>query len=196
VGLTAAQRDQAEAQLSLLLAGAREEQIQQAEVGVAQAQTALEQAGVRVTQAEAAVSQAAANVTKAQADVTAAENALERMTLRAPFDGRVGRVDGEIGELVAPSVPIVQLADFGGWLVRTTDLTELDVVAVKRGSPAEVTIDALPGEVIPGTVLDIGAVSQLVRGDVTYEVTIALDESALSLPLRWGMTAFAEIEAE
>lgn len=195
VSVAAARRDQAQAQLDLLRAGARDEQIQQARVGVAQAELGLEQAQVQVTQAEAAVTQAAAGVTKAEADLQAARKALERMTLTAPFDGSVGDVSTEIGELVGPGLPVVRLADFGGWLVKTTDLTELDVVAVKNGLPAEVRLDALPGEVINGVVTDIASVASVVRGDVTYEVTIALDDNG-DLPLRWGMTAAVDIEAE
>lgn len=195
VSVAAARRDQAQAQLDLLRAGARDEQIQQARVGVAQAELGLEQAQVQVTQAEAAVTQAAAGVTKAEADLQAARKALERMTLTAPFAGSVGDVSTEIGELVGPDLPVVRLADFGGWLVKTTDLTELDVVAVKNGLPAEVRLDALPGEVINGVVTDIASVASVVRGDVTYEVTVALDDNG-DLPLRWGMTAAVDIEAE
>jgi multidrug resistance efflux pump len=195
VGVAAARRDQSQAQLDLLLAGARDEQIQQAGVGVAQAELGLEQALVQVTQAEAAVTQAEAGVTKAQADVEAAQKALERMTLTAPSDGNVSDVLTEVGELVGQGLPVVRFADFGGWLVKTTDLTELDVVAVKNGLPAEVRVDALPGDVINGVVTDIASVASVVRGDVTYEVTIALDDGT-DLPLRWGMTATVDIEAE
>ena len=134
-------------------------------------------------------------MTKAEADVEAAKKGLERMTLRAPFDGAVGEILTEVGELVGPGMPVVRYADFGGWLVKTTDLTELDVVAVKNGLAAEVRIDALPGEVISGVVTDIASVASVVRGDVTYEVTIALDDEG-ELPLRWGMTAEVDIEPE
>jgi multidrug resistance efflux pump len=109
---------------------------------VAQAILAEEQAQVGVTQEEAAVTQAEAAVTKAEADLEAAQKALDRMLLTAPFDGQVGDVLTEVGELVGPELPVVRFADFGGWLVKTTDLTELDVVAVKNGLPAEVRVDA------------------------------------------------------
>ncbi|MCA9950400.1 MAG: efflux RND transporter periplasmic adaptor subunit [Anaerolineales bacterium] len=193
VSLAIAQRDQAQAQLDLVLAGARDEQIRQAEVGVAQAELGVEQAQVQVTQAQSAVIQADAGIVKAMADLEAAQKALDRMTLTAPFAGRVGDINLEIGELVAPGVPIMQFGDFSSWLVKTTDLTELDVVAVKNGLPVEIRIDALPGEVIEGIVTDIASVSQVTRGDVTYEVSIELADIA-ALPLRWGMTAFADIE--
>lgn len=194
VGVAEAGRDQAQAQLDLLLAGPRDEQIQQAEVGVSQAELAVEQAQVQIQQAEAAVIQAEAEVTRAEANVEAAQKALERATLNAPFDGAVGDIMTEVGELVAPGVPVVSFADFGGWLVKTTDLTELDVVAVKNGLPATVRFDALPGDEVSGVVSDIASVASVVRGDVTYEVTVNLEES--DLPLRWGMTAIVDIETE
>lgn len=191
VGVAAAARDQAQAQYDLLVAGVRDEQIQQAEVGVAQAKLGVEQAQVQVSLTESAVTQAEASVTQAEADVEAAQKALNRMTLTAPFDGAVGEILTEVGELVGPGMPVVRYADFGGWLVKTTDLTELDVVAVKNGLPAAVRFDALQGEELAGVVTDIASVASVVRGDVTYEVTIDLEDS--DLPLRWGMTSFVDI---
>jgi HlyD family secretion protein len=192
VGLAVANRDLAQAQLDLLLAGATDEQIRQAEVGVEQAQLGVEQAETAVTQAEAAVTQAEAGVAQAQAALTTAEKALARMTLTAPFAGTVAGIMVDVGEVVSSGVPVVMLADFNEWQVETTDLTELDVVAVAIGSPVEVRVDAIDDELVIGTVTEISQVSALVRGDVTYAVTVKLEPS--DLPLRWGMTAAVDIE--
>jgi multidrug resistance efflux pump len=197
VAMAAAERDTAEAQLDLLLAGTRQEQIDQAEVGVEQAQAAVAQAEVAVEQAEAAVAEAEAGVTQAEANLRSAQANLERMTLKAPFTGTVGSIAVEQGEVVTAGMPVVTLANISGWLVETTDLTELDVVALSVGDPVEVHIDAIPDEVVPGTVTDIATVSTLTRGDVTYAVTIRLDEdAAMELPLRWGMTVFVDIDVD
>lgn len=192
VGLAVANRDLAQAQLDLLLAGATDEQIRQAEVGVEQAQLGVEQAETAVTQAEAAVTQAQAGVIQAQAALAAAEKALARMTLTAPFAGTVAGILVDEGEVVSSGVPVVVLADFSEWQVETTDLTELDVVAVEVGAPVEVRVDAIKNEVVTGTVTEISQASALIRGDVTYAVTVKLDRS--DLPLRWGMTVAVDIE--
>jgi multidrug resistance efflux pump len=194
ITLAQAQRDQAQAQLDLILAGPRDEQIQQAQVDVDQADVGIQQALVQVTIAEAAVEQARAELVQAEADVGEAQKALERMTLFAPFDGRVGDINVEIGELVGQGVPVIQFGDFSGWQVETTDLTELDIVALKLGLPVEVRVDAIPGEVLNGTVTDIASVSKLNIGDVTYPVTVSLEET--DLPLRWGMTVEVDIDTE
>lgn len=193
VSAAAAQRDAAEAQLNLLLAGAKQEQITVAEAGVQQAQAAVTEAELALAVAETAVTQAQAGVTQAQAAVDVAQEALDQMTLTAPFAGTVGSVAVELGELAAPGVPVVTLADFSGWQIKTTNLNELDVVAVKKGLPVEITVDALPGEMLKGTVVEITDISALVQGDVTYVVTIDL-EPRPDLPLRWGMTVFVNID--
>jgi multidrug resistance efflux pump len=193
VAVASAQRDVAQAQLDLLLASAREEQVAIAEVAVAQAEIAVEQAQVAVGQAEAAARQAEAAVRQAAASRDAALAMLSKMNLRAPFAGKVARLSVEPGQVVNAGSPVVTIADLSGWLVETTDLTELKVVAVEVGLPVSVRVDALPEVVLRGHVTDIAAVSTLVRGDVTYKVTIRLDDRP-DLPLRWGMTAFVNVQ--
>ena len=196
-GVTLAQVEQerAQAQLNLLLAGATPEQISQVEVGVQQAETAVTRAELTISQAEAALAQAETAVWQAQAAVDAAQDALDRMSLTAPFAGTIATLDLELGEVAAPGAPVGIIADFSAWLVETTDLTELDIVAVKVGLPVEVQVDALPNDTVAGVVEDISAVSSLTRGDVTYAVTIRL-EDATDLPLRWGMTTFVDVDVE
>ncbi len=196
-GVTVAsnQRDVAQSQLDLLLSGAKLEQVAVAEARVVQAETAVLEAELRVVNGEAAIEQANAALIEAEAVVVAAQSALEKRTLTAPFSGTVASIPIKIGQQVAPGVPVLILADMSGWKIETTDLTELSVVTVEPGYEVDVAIDAFPGETLTGQLLDVSNSSELVRGDVTYVVTIGL-EDALSLPLRWGMTAFVTIEVE
>jgi multidrug resistance efflux pump len=193
-----AQRDAAQAQLDLLLAGAKPEQIAVAEAGVEQAAEAVAEAELAAVGAGQAVVAAEARVAQAQAALDAAQAALERLTLTAPFDGTVADIGVALGETVSPGVPALTLADMNGWLVETTDLSELDVASVVIGDRVEVEVDALPDQVLTGTFTDIASVSSLVRGDVTYVVTVRLDDADLhngsEHPLRWGMTAYVQVE--
>ena len=196
VTVAAAQRDAAQAQLDLLLAGPRPEQIMEAEVGVQDAEAAVLQAEAAVLQAEAELAQAEAGVVQARTAVATARTALDQMTVTAPFDGTVADLPVKAGQVVAPGTPVAILSDSSNWLVETTDLTELDVVAVAVGYPVDVTVDAIPDEVVRGTVIDIDTTSTLTRGDVTYAVTIRLDQDdATALPLRWGMTVFVDVDS-
>ncbi|MCA9927976.1 MAG: efflux RND transporter periplasmic adaptor subunit [Anaerolineales bacterium] len=188
------QRDAAQAQLDLLLTGAKPEQIAIAEAGVTQAEAAVTEAELRLASAETAVEQANAALTEAEAALAAAQSALEKRTLTAPFAGTVASIPVKVGQVVSPGVPVLMMADMTGWQIETTDLTELSVVTIEKGFDVDVTIDAFPGETFSGQVTDISSVSDLVRGDVTYVVTVALDNN-VDAPLRWGMTAFITIDS-
>jgi HlyD family secretion protein len=144
-----------------------------------------------VRQAEAAVAAARAGLTAAEAALEAARVQLAQTELTAPFAGSVARLNLEVGELAAPGTPAVVLADLEAWQVETTDLAEADVVLVRAGQPATVTLDALPGQSLTAEVTAISALAETNRGNVTYAVTLALD--AAQAPLRWGMTAFVDI---
>ena len=54
------------------------------------------------------------------------------------------------------------------------------------GQQVSITPDALPELDLPGIVTDISTLHTEKRGDVTYTVTISLEES--DPRLRWGMT--------
>ena len=189
-----AQKTLAEAQLELLLAGATPEQVRQAEVAVEQAKTRVEIANAGVVQAEAAVQQAMSGVITAEAALETVQATLAKMILTAPFDGTIGRVSIDEGQIAGPGAPAVSVADLSGWLIETTDLTELDVAKVEVGSTVEISFDAIPGETLTGEVAKIASVSGVSQGDVVYQVTIDLADTA-GLPIRWGMTTFVDVDA-
>lgn len=129
----------------------------------------------------------------ARANLAAARAALADVELLAPFDGTVAGLKVKTGESVTPGQVAASVADFSGWIIKTTDLTELDVVNISEGQAVQIELDALPEEVLNGKVQLIGQNYSEKQGDVVYEVTVALTES---LPnMRWGMTSvvkFAE----
>lgn len=123
----------------------------------------------------------------ARAKLAAAQAALADAELRAPFDGSVASLDIKIGETVSPGQVAAALADFSSWVVKTTDLTELDVVNISEGQPVLIALDAFPEETLNGKVLRIGQNYSEKQGDVVYEVTVELTEALQNM--RWGMTA-------
>ncbi|MGB7876813.1 MAG: efflux RND transporter periplasmic adaptor subunit [Anaerolineales bacterium] len=123
----------------------------------------------------------------ARANLAAARAALEDVELHAPFDGTVAGLKVKSGEAVTPGQVAVSVADFSGWIVKTTDLTELDVVEISEGQDVAITLDAIPGSELNGKVKTIGQNYTQQQGDVVYEVTVELTDA---LPnMRWGMTA-------
>ncbi len=113
--------------------------------------------------------------------------ALANAELRSPFAGTITNLDLKVGEFAAAGTQVVTVADFSGWVVKTTDLTEIDVVNIKEGQPVEVSLDAFPEAALKGYVLSIGRNYSEKQGDVVYEVTVLLTDQQPGM--RWGMTA-------
>lgn len=134
---------------------------------------------------------AEARLANAQRQLSAAQAALDDLVLTAPFDGSIGALHIHTGEWVSPGQPALMLADMGHMLVETTDLNEIDVARLEVGDKAIVTFDALPEVVVNGLVTRIAPKASEGTG-VNYTVTVELDE--IPSDLRWGMTAFVDIE--
>lgn len=128
----------------------------------------------------------------AQAALTATEAAARAYELVAPLDGVVVGLNLKVGEFIAAGQPALTLADFSAWVVKTSDLTELEVVKIQIGQAVTLRFDALPELSLNGSVASIDIRSVERRGDVTYTVTIQLENS--NDQLRWGMTAAVQFE--
>lgn len=135
---------------------------------------------------------AQARLNSAKANLEAAKAALANTELRAPISGTVSNVNLKVGEQVAPGLPVIVLAEFSKWVVKTNNLTEIEVVNIQTGQAAEVVLDALPEVTLTGTVEKIATVFVENRGDVTYTVTVALTD--VDPRARWGMTAQVTLE--
>lgn len=118
--------------------------------------------------------------------------ALATAEIRAPFSGTVTKLDLQVGEAARAGIAVVTLADFSGWIVKTTDLTEIDVVSVQEGMSVSVVLDSLPEAEFGGSVLhvDLGYTDR--QGDIVYPVDVLLSGS--NSGLRWGMTAQVTFE--
>jgi multidrug efflux pump subunit AcrA (membrane-fusion protein) len=120
-------------------------------------------------------------------DTAGARAALANAELRAPFAGTITNLDLKVGEFTASGQPVVTVADFSSWVVKTTDLTEIDVVNIKEGQPVTLTLDAIPGVTLKGYVLSIGQNYSERQGDIVYQVSVLLTDK--NPAMRWGMTA-------
>ncbi len=89
--------------------------------------------------------------------------------------------------LPLPVQPVLTIADLAGWVVKTTDLTEIDVVNLSEGQPVDITLDAIPNQTLKGNVLSISQNYTERQGDIVYKVTVLLTDNDPAL--RWGMTA-------
>ncbi|MGH2592444.1 MAG: HlyD family secretion protein [Anaerolineae bacterium] len=166
----------------------------QANIAVALAQRDLAQAQLdqlRHGATDPQIAAARASAAQAGAAVQAAQAALNEATLRAPFDGTIAQVTVDAGQVIGPGFVVVSIADLDTWQVQTDDLSEVDVVNIKVGQPAKITVDAIQGVTLDGTVASITPRAETKRGDVTY--TVKVDVKGDDPRAFWGMTAQVEI---
>jgi len=122
-----------------------------------------------------------------EARLDAAKAGVAALEVTAPFDGVVANLDAKVGESVNVGELAATVADFSRWLIKTTDLTEIDVVKLVEGAPVTITLDAIPDTSFDGKIQSIGQTYSENQGDVVYEVTILLNDTHPAM--RWGMTA-------
>lgn len=132
-------------------------------------------------------------IANAKSQLTAAKADLDDLVVPAPFAGTTSEINIHAGEWIAPGQNLLLLADLEHLRVETTDLSEIDVARVKVGDPVVITFDALPEVSATGNVTRIGVKADQGAG-VNYTVVIEFGETPSSL--RWGMTAFVDIQVE
>jgi len=126
----------------------------------------LEQARARVAAAEAAIVQAieqkggdaeGANtlLQLARAGVDKAQLDLDNTTVVAQSDGVITDLRAEVGQYAGTGNPVLTLIAVQDlWI--SADYTENNLGHLREGTPVEIMLDALPGQVLQGRVRDIG----------------------------------------
>lgn len=108
------------------------------------------------------VAEAACRVSKLRAEVSqsriaVAEASLERSRIKAPFDGNIAEINGEIGEYVTPTPPgvtppaAIDIVDTS-CLYILAPIDEVDAPVIKAGMEARITLDAFEGQHFLGAV--------------------------------------------
>ena len=149
----------------------------------ATADAGLTQATARVAQAKAQNDSAGRHIAQAKATLTHYTDLLQKTTYPAPFDGVITNLPVREGETVVIGIQNAQ----GSTLMTIADMSvitaevkvdETDIVNVKLGQPADVTIDAIPKKIFHGQVTEIGN-NAIVRssGLSTSQQTTASEEA-------------------
>ncbi len=132
----------------------------------------------RYSQPEVAKVQAQA--AEAQAAYEAAEDALGKSAVRAPFDGIVYALPVKQGAYVQSGDLLLQEGDLSRMLIRSF-VDEPDIGRLAVGQKIDVTWDAMPGRIWNGTVMSIPATVKLRGSRNVGEVTCWVDNHDLRL---------------
>ncbi|MBI5435791.1 MAG: efflux RND transporter periplasmic adaptor subunit [Nitrosomonadales bacterium] len=131
--------------------------------------------------------------------IAVARAGLDRMVLRAPFDGVVADISGELGEYATPSPPgiptppAIDLID-DRCLFVSAPIDEVDAANIKAGQVSRITLDAIKGKSFAGKVKRVAPyVLELEKQARTVEVEVEFVELPQAENLLVGYSADAEI---
>lgn len=194
VELAQANRDKAAQDLDKLLnPTAATVSAAHAELAAARAQIADARAALRRIHSRRALNIALqeAAVASARANVEGATRRYEDSTLKAPFDGFVADVKVEAGKEVEPFEQIVQVINTGRIRIEG-GVDEIDVLSLRRGAPAIVTLYALPDQEFDGVITSISSTGSNDQGVVTFDVKVELSAPE-DITLQSGLTGVARV---
>lgn len=181
----------AQVQLDNLLRQPTEGDIAAAEAQVAQTQSALDDLLGGATETE--LRDAQISLEQALVDLQEAYANLAGAQVMAPIDGTVLAVDAAVGRQGNRGAVVVTMADTSQ-LELTINVAEVDISQVALGQTADITIDALPGQLFRGEVSGIAPAGDASTNLVNFPVTIRLVEGGDDLSrVRPGMTAVATL---
>ncbi len=121
----------------------------------------LEQAKIKIVQTKAQYDSSERHIKQNAATLTHASDVLSKTTYTAPYNGIVTNLPVRQGEMVvmgiqnSPGSTLMTISDMSV-VTAEVKVDETDIVNVKLGQPAEITIDALPKQKFKGTVTEIG----------------------------------------
>lgn len=132
-----------------------------------------------------------ANLKSARAQVEAQKALIETKSLRAPFAGRLGIRQVDLGQYVNPGTPVVTLQSLDPIYVDFY-LPQQALARLAVGEVLRARVDALPGQAFPGKVTAINAKVDVGSRNIQIRATLANP----GLKLLPGMYATVEIETD
>ena len=140
-----------------------------------------------------------------QASLAAATVNIGYTKIYSPGEGTVGERQVRPGQLVSPGTQVISFVDVTKWV--QANYRETQLTNVKVGDPAEIRIDAYPGQTIRGKVIEIAPASgsqfallppDNATGNFTkvvqrIPVKIGLDDANLAAKLRPGLSVVATV---
>lgn len=151
--------------------------------------------------ARAALQSSLFEIQRAEGALRQIREALSKTVIYSPADGTISSLTSRVGERVVGTsqfagTEVMRIADLGSMEARV-NVNENDVVNVKVGDVARITVDAYPDRKIDGVLRAIASTATTNNAGTQEQVTnfeVKIRISDRSLHLRPGMSATADIE--
>ncbi len=201
-----ANRQVVESDFKRVSAGAKPEELEKATIRLTQARFALEEAKrsarPQLQSSEAAAERQKSNVDRAKNLIDKAESELTKTELRAPQAGIAiyakAKEDSSaerihLGMMAFAGQPLIYLPDMST-MVADTEINEVDIGKVREEGPVEIKLQAYPGALFHGQVLEIAKVGRPKRAQPgidpkikVFDVSVRVEEK--DPRLKPGLTA-------
>lgn len=114
-------------------------------------------------------------IAKKKQNLADLQTSLSDYVVYAPFAGVVASIDVTRGDTLSTNDSVATLIT--SQYIAQIALNEVDAVSVAVGQPVVITFDAIDGLSIGGEVVEVSPLATVSQGVVTYDVTIAFNES-------------------
>jgi HlyD family secretion protein len=131
------------------------------QAAVTEAESRIVQARAQLAQLKAQLAGSQRKIAQNEANLNRYNDILKKHNVIAPIDGLVTYLPVRMGETVVPGVQnsaastIMTIADMS-IITAEVKVDESDIVNIKLGQPAEISVDAIPNKTFTGHVTEIG----------------------------------------
>jgi HlyD family secretion protein len=151
--------------------------------------------------AQAALQSSLFDIQRAEGALRQIRDALSKTVIYSPADGTISTLPARVGERVVGTsqfagTEVMRIADLNN-MEAVVNVNENDVVNVKVGDNARISVDAYPDRQITGVVREIASTATTRNAGSQEEVTnfeVKIRIADRSVVLRPGMSATADIE--
>src|ERR1700687_3198262 len=155
----------------------------QRKTGFDAAAAQVDSSRARVLSLKATLDQMRAQVAQGRAVLVHTQDILHKTIYTSPINGIVSYLPERVGDYVVPGITNTN----GSFLMTLSDMSvvtaevkvdETDIVSVKMGQDADVTIDAVPGKIFKGKVTEIGSQAVLRTSGLATTQSTASNQEA------------------
>src|SRR3979411_2813676 len=155
----------------------------QRKTGYDAAAAQVDSSKARVLSLKATLGQMRSQVMQGRAVLVHTQDILHKTVYTSPINGIVSYLPERVGDYVVPGIQNSN----GSFLMTLSDMSvvtaevkvdETDIVMVKMGQEADVTIDAVPGKVFKGKVTEIGSQAVLRTSGLATTQSTAINQEA------------------
>jgi HlyD family secretion protein len=153
--------------------------------------------------AQAALQSSLFDIQRSEGGLRQIRDALSKTTIVSPSDGAITSLSSRLGERVVGTsqfagTEVMRIADLAN-MEAQVNVNENDVINVKVGDTAKISVDAYPDRKIEGVVREIASTATTNNAGTQEEVTNFLVKISVkdhSVVLRPGMSATADVESD